>query len=308
MNASLGPRGVWAAALTPLAPDGACAEHRLVVHCRHLLESGCDGIVLFGTTGEGPSFAVAERRAALEAAIGAGLPPDRIMVATGCAALPDVVDLTAHAVASGAAGVVMLPPFFFKEVGEDGVFDAYAYVIDRVADPGLRLYAYNIPDVTAVAVAPRVIRRLRDRFGAVLAGVKDSSGDWSSTWALIGACPDVAVFVGAEPDLPRALAAGAAGTISGLANLVPGLIRRLHDTGDPQLGADIEALVGIFAGRQFVPALKALVAHATNDPRWRGVRPPLVALAGGELPSLLAALASAGVRLAADAAAENRPP
>jgi 4-hydroxy-tetrahydrodipicolinate synthase len=292
-------RGVWCATLTPLTVGGAPDHGRLVAHVRRLQDEGVVGVAPFGTTGEGQSFSVAERRKGLEALIEAGISPARILPATGCAALPDTVELTRHAIALGCASVLVLPPFFFKEVTDDGLFGSYAALIDAVADPRLALYLYHIPQITAVPVPIEVIARLRTAYPGVVAGLKDSAGVLPHTQAVLERFPDFAVFVGHEPHLPAMLAAGGAGTICGIANMFPRLVRRLHDgagapDGDAALST-IRRFIGIAFAYPPMPAFKALQAHLTGDDTWSRVRPPLSPLSEADRRAMLDRLRGSGI-------------
>lgn len=278
-------RGVWCALLTPLDRSGSVASARMVAHARRLLDEGVDGVAPFGTTGEGQSFSVAERIDGLDALLAGGIPPSKILAATACAALPDTVALTRHAVAAGCIGALVLPPFFFKGIDDEGLYASYAGLIDRVADPRLRLYVYHIPQVTAVPVTPAVIARLRAAYPGVVAGVKDSAGDLAHSRALAAQFRDLRVLVGHEPHLPAMLAAGGAGTVCGVANLYPRLVRRLFDTAGTAAGPDALAemsnLLNILLDYPLLPAMKALQATLTGDADWQAVRPPLAPLAAG---------------------------
>src|SRR5690348_11047612 len=167
-------RGVWCATLTPLASDRRPDHERLAAHVRRIFAAGVDGIALFGTTGEGQSFSTAERRAGLEALLAAGIDPARVLAGTGCAALPETIELTRHAVTCGCAGALVLPPFFFKDVSPEGVYASYARIADEVADARLRLYLYHIPQVTGVPITDEAIARLERAYPTLVAGVKDS--------------------------------------------------------------------------------------------------------------------------------------
>ena len=201
--------GVWCATLTPLDDRGAVDHGRLAAHVGRLFDAGIDGIVPFGTTGEGQSFGVGERKDGLEALIAAGIAPDRILAATGCVALPETIDLTRHAIARGCAGALVLPPFFWKRVTDDGLHASYAALIEGVADARLRLYLYHIPQVTAVPIAAAVVARLRAAYPGVVVGLKDSAGDLDHSLAMLSRFPDLAVFAGHEPHLQSMLAAPA---------------------------------------------------------------------------------------------------
>jgi 4-hydroxy-tetrahydrodipicolinate synthase len=272
--------GLWCATLAPLTRNLAPDIGALAAHCRWLLAEGCDGIALFGTTGEGFAFSVAERYRALEELVAAGIPGRKLIVGTGATALPDAVELTRHATEIGAAGTLIVPPFYLKGVDEEGLFAFFARLIESVADKRLRVLLYNIPQLTAVAISAALARRLAERFPGIVAGVKDSSGDWRSTAAYLATCPDLAILVGNEPDVPRALGAGGAGTICGLANIAPGLMRRLIGApGDAEALAQVERLVAAIDAHPFIPALKACLAMRHSNPDWLAVRPPLQPLA-----------------------------
>lgn len=285
--------GIWPALLTPL--DGqldidlpAFAEHALA-----LLAAGCTGVTPFGTTGEGPSFSVAERRAALDGLVARGVPAARILVSTSCAALPDTIELTRHATALGAQGCLLLPPFFLKDVPEQGVIDAYARVVDTVADPRLRLMLYHIPQVSGVPLTHRVVDALCRRYPGTVVGIKDSGGRRETSLAFAQAfMPPLQVWVGHEPDLQALAARGARGAVSGVANIAPRLVARLVDghagpaAPDDQLR--VQALLAILGGYGLTAAFKGLMACRTGRPGWRRVRPPLTALSDADYARLVA--------------------
>jgi 4-hydroxy-tetrahydrodipicolinate synthase len=302
------PGGVWCATLTPLEADGRPDHARLAAHTQRLFAAGVDGIALFGTTGEGQSFSVAERLAGLEALLDAGVDPARIIVGTACAALPETIELTRHAVACGCAGALVLPPFFFKGVSDDGVYASYARVIDALADARLQLFLYHIPQVSGVPIADAVIARLAAAYPKLIAGVKDSEGNLEHTLRLLAAFPELAIFVGHEPHLPAALAAGGAGTICGIANLYPRLMRRLFDRarepGHREELARVERFIALLNGYPLFAAFKALQAELTGDAAWNALRPPLVPLESPARETWLAAAAASGIARS-DAAALN---
>jgi 4-hydroxy-tetrahydrodipicolinate synthase len=292
-------RGVWCATLTPLGSDGRPDHARLVAHVRRMFAAGVDGIALFGTTGEGPSFSTAERRAGLEALLAAGIEPERVLAATGCAALPETVELTRHAMSCGCAGVLVLPPFYFKDMSVEGVYATYAQIVDDVADARLRLYLYHIPQVSGVPIAHAAIARLVDAYPALIAGVKDSECNLEHSLRLLAAFPKLSIFVGFEPHLPAALAAGGAGTICGVANLYPRLIRRLFDhaagASHREDLACVERFIAILEGFPLFAAFKALQAELTGDPGWNRLRPPLVPLEASARRAWLDAVAACGI-------------
>jgi 4-hydroxy-tetrahydrodipicolinate synthase len=298
--------GVWCAVLTPFDDAGLPDFAKLAQHVRRIFAAGVDGIALFGTTGEGQSLSLNERRAGLDALLAAGISPGRIMAATGCASLQETIQLTRHAVHANCAGALVLPPFFFKSVSDEGVFASYAQVIDSVGDPRLQLYLYHIPQVSGVAISPTVIERLATSYPEVLAGVKDSECNLNHTRRLLSRFRELSIFVGFEPHLPAALAAGGAGTICGIANLFPRLLRRLYDNAlvaDP--GDDlkrIESFIAVLERYPLFAAFKALQAELSGDGGWTALRPPLVALDSAQQRAWLAAVAASGIDAERDAA------
>jgi len=299
-------RGIWAPALTPLADKRHIDAGRFTAHAGRLLADSCHGIVIFGTTGEAPSFAVTERRGLLEAALESGLPPERLMVGTGCCALPDTVDLTAHAARTGCKRVLVLPPFYFKDVSEEGLYAGYAELIERLGDPGLRLYLYHFPRLSGVPISTRLVERLIARYPGVVAGVKDSSGDWANTAELLARFPDLDIFVGSERFLLQALRAGGAGCITASANVHAGPLRAAYDAwragsaDAPARQAHVSALRRVLEEWPMIAALKAMVAQQRDDPGWAAVRPPLVAFEPAQEETLRAQLESAGLASAAN--------
>lgn len=282
-----------AAIATPIGPDLRPDTRLLVERCRHLMAEGCDGITLFGTTGEGAEFAVEDRQLTLEGLIAAGLAPSRLIVSVGALAIPDVVALTAHATALGVAGVLLMPPCLYRGgIGEDGTFRFYSTVIDRVGCDDLRLYLYHFPDISGVPLTPRVVRRLSERYPRLIAGVKDSGGDFGFTEDLLRRFSHLTIFTGTETHLPAALASGGAGTICGLANVVPRLLRLLIDgwtlPDRRRYLAPLQAVDNILSRGPFIPALKAIIADQTSEPAWRRVLPPMAELALADEQRLLA--------------------
>lgn len=283
--------GIWPALLTPLNATLDIDHSRFAAHARALLDAGCGGVTPFGTTGEGPSFSLAERIAAVDALVAGGVPAERILVSTSCAALPDTLALTRHALAIGAWGVLMLPPFFLKGVSDAGIIDAYRWVIDqsrdqsgdRGADPRLRMILYHIPQVAGIGLSHAVIAALKQRYPQTIVGIKDSAGDRAHAVALAEAfMPGITVHVGHEPDLMELGRRGSTGAVSGLANFMPRTVHRLvAQPDDPQtLPAltHVERLLATLGGYALIPALKGIMAAGSGDAAWLRVRPPLVAL------------------------------
>jgi 4-hydroxy-tetrahydrodipicolinate synthase len=292
--------GLWCATLTPLTREGAVDHARFAAHVHRLFAQGVDGIAPFGTTGEGQSFSLDELRVGLDALLAADVPAPRIVAATGCAALTETIALTRHAVHNGCATCLVLPPFFWKQPTDDGLFAWYAQVIERVADARLRLVLYHLPQVSAVPLSIDLVVRLAAAFPGIVAGVKDSEGNWEHTSALLARVPQLAIMVGHEPHIPRLLKGGGTGSICGVANLAPDLVRALMR---PEVTAADEARIASFieiAFRQaLLPGFKSMLADQTGDEGWCAVRAPLLALDEPERERLRAALRAAGLAPAA---------
>lgn len=283
--------GIWPALLTPLNPDLSIDHARLAAHCKTLLASGCPGVTAFGTTGEGPSFSMAERKEAIEQFIKNGIPAAQIMVSTSCAALPETLELTRHAVNAGVHGCLMLPPFFFKGVSDQGVIDCYRYVIDGLADDRLKLYLYHIPQVTGVSLSHQVIATLKKMYPKTILGIKDSACNTAHSVGLAEAfMNDLTVYVGYEPDLPEMGRRGSTGAISGLANFMPRVVRRLVTQPDadttPAERERVVRLIGLLDGYSLMPALKGIMAMSSGSQAWLRVRAPLVALTPDQFKAL----------------------
>jgi 4-hydroxy-tetrahydrodipicolinate synthase len=284
-------RGIWPALLTPLKADLSIDHARFAAHCNSLIATGCPGVTAFGTTGEGASFSVAERKEALEQLIKNSVPAAQILLSTSCTALPETLELTRHAVKAGVHGCLMLPPFFFKGVSDQGVIDCYRYVIDGMAGTPFKLYLYHIPQVTGVAISQHVIATLKKLYPDTIVGIKDSAGNTEHSVALANAfMKDLTVYVGFEPDLPEMGRRGSTGAVSGLANFMPRVVSRLVTQPDaPGTPADRERvikLIGLLNGYSSMPALKGIMAMLTGDPGWLPVRAPLVALSPDEFRAL----------------------
>ena len=273
-------RGFWVASATPLALDGSADPAKLAAHTRQLFSKGVDGVVLFGTTGEGTSFNVAERVATIEAMLKAGVAPERIGIGGGFPAISDSIALTRAVLGLGLRHVLLLPPYFDRSVTPEGIEDAFAAIIDGVADDRLRAYLYHIPQISGVAIPTTVAASLRKRYGKVVAGLKDSSGDFKQFEAFRAASPELAITVGNEADIARAIAAGGAGTICGMANIAPELVKAM--IGGKDVEARMQAAIDIVVKTpSFLATLKAILAAQTGDAAWLRVRPPLRALSDG---------------------------
>ena len=288
-------RGVLAPVVTPfderLNPD----VMRFISHCKWLLSQNC-GLAIFGTNSEGNSLSVEEKIELLDAVVAAGVDTHRMMPGTGCCALTDTVRLTERVVRAGCAGALMLPPFYYKNVSDDGLYRSYAEVIERVGDTRLRVYIYHIPQVSGVGVPVGVIERLIKSYTTAIAGIKDSSGDWTHTQTLLETFsgPDFDVFVGSESFLLANMTNGGVGCISATANVNPAAIDELYrrwNEPDAESRQDelntVRAIVGIHG---MIPSLKAVIAHFTRHPGWANVRPPLDRLTAEAAADLTARL------------------
>lgn len=287
-------RGVIPAALTPFDRDLRPDHRALVAHCRWLLAQGCHGVLVLGTTGEANSLSVEERLVLLDALEEAELGP-LLMVGTGCCAAPDTVRLTRRAVQMGAGGALVLPPFYYKDVPEDGLFAHFAEVIQQVGDPRLRMYLYNFPRMTGLTLGHGLVARLLSNYPGTVVGMKDSSGDWPAMAAVLEAFPGFSLFSGTEEHLLADLRAGGPGCISATLNLLAPRALRLHaawrseEAGELQ--QELTRLRLLLRGVPMIPALKALMAHRAGRPGWERIRPPLQPLDRRPAQELIATMA-----------------
>ncbi len=287
--------GVLSPVVTPFKADFSPDAERFVGQCRWLNSQNV-GLAVFGTNSEANSLSVDERIELLDRLVGAGVDPARMMPGTGCCALPDTVRLTAHAVKVGCAGVLMLPPFYYKGVSDEGLYRSFAEVIECVGEARLRVYLYHIPPVSQVPITTGLVERLLAKYPQQAAGMKDSSGDWNNTKTFLDAFATAGfdVFAGSETFLLRNLRDGGKGCISATANVNPAAIAKLHDTwraADADLQqARLDEIRGVFAKFPMIPALKAAIAHYGQDPAWATVRPPLVELTREQTAALTAEL------------------
>lgn len=296
--------GIYAAILTPLMVDGSIDTHGLAALCADLLANGCNGIALFGTTGEAPCFSLEEREQALEAILRLGVPAEKLIVGTGCCAVPETVRLTRHAVCKGCAGVLMLPPFYYKDVSDAGLYDAYARAVERVADDRLRLYLYHFPDMSGVPLSRDLVARLNTNFPEHIVGIKDSSGNLENMAALVETLPGLTVFTGDDDLLLPLMKKGGHGSITAGANIASPLLAEIYAewrTESEQVKESHAMLKCLWSDLllQFpvTEALKELLAVKTNDEAWLRMRPPLTRLRESQRRSFLGQFAATGFEI-----------
>ena len=315
-------QGVLAPVVTPFKSDLAPDSKRFIAHCKWLLSQNC-GLAVFGTNSEANSLSLEERAMLLDDVVAAGVDPSRMMPGTGCCSIMETVKLTKQAVGNGCAGVLMLPPFYYKDVSEDGLYRYFSEVVQRVGDARLKIYLYHIPPVAMVGITPKLVERLLATYPDAIAGMKDSSGDWNNTKTFLdafairagrattGAARTFDVFVGSESFLLANMQNGGAGTISATANVNPAAIYELYvdlvrsRTGDnaaAQRDLDdqqqkLNVVRQVFSNRKFpsmIAALKQAIAIYADDRAWRTVRPPLVELTPEQAKTLAAELKAIG--------------
>ncbi len=297
-----GFRVVLVPALTPFRPDLTPDAEAFLRHCRWLLEQGADGLAVFGTTSEANSLGVDERMNLLEHLLDNGIPPAALMPGTGTTSLVDTIRLTTHAIARGCAGVLMLPPFYYKAVSDDGLFASFSEVIQRVGDAALKIYLYHIPPIAQVGLSLDLIGRLLGSYPDTIVGLKDSSGDWQNTAAILREYPALATFCGSEVFLLETMRNGGAGSITATGNVNLAAIRKVFECWQhpdaETLQEGVTTIRDCFAGYAPIPALKSVAANFYDEPGWRTVRPPLCSLGDTEAATLMSGLADFGFSMA----------
>ena len=287
------PSGILAPALTAFTQQLEIDAARTFAHFQWLLDQGCDALVVFGTTSEANSLSVSERTRFLEYAISNGIDPIKLLPGTGCCSLPDSVELSKHAIGLNCPAVLMLPPFYYKAVSDEGLFRYFATLIERVGDDRLRVYLYHIPPISQVAFSFELIQRLTTEFPGVVVGMKDSSGHWEHTRQLIDRFGPAGfrVFPGNEMRLLPALRAGAKGCISAFANINPVLLQKVFQNWQgpeaDNLQQEVERQGRALRKYPLIPALKAILAESRKDPGWENIRPPLLGLPAAQREGLL---------------------
>jgi 4-hydroxy-tetrahydrodipicolinate synthase len=280
--------GVIAAIATPIHETGAPDLDRATTLARHLLDNGCDGLNVLGTTGEATSFSREERATVMSAYKNNGLPLDRLMVGTGAAAVADAVALTRHAAALGFAGALVLPPFYYKGVPDDGLVAYINEIVKGTADNPIPLYLYHFPAMSGLPWHVALIRRLLDAFPSRIVGLKDSSGDMAYARSAAAISKDFAVFPSTEACLLEARQGQFAGCISATANCNADLCGRAWHDGDPEALEAAVAIRKLFDGKPLVSGVKALLAHIHGDPVLARVKPPLSAFSAADRAAVTA--------------------
>ena len=264
--------GLSCALSTPFSADARVDTARLAVHAKECLVEGCDSVTLFGTTGEGAAVGIADRERSIGALLAAGLAPVQLLSGVTACAPDDAVGQARVAMNAGLHGLLLTPPWYFREVSDDGLFAWFSNVLNATGN-ARNVFLYHIPSMTGVPLSVDLVGRLKTAFPGVVVGVKDSSGEWQNTERLLAAHRDLQILVGDERQLARAMRQGGAGTICGLANLVPSMLRKAVHEGidDPRIAAVVEVLLR----HSFMPAIKNLIAMRRNDPGWCVMAPPL---------------------------------
>jgi 4-hydroxy-tetrahydrodipicolinate synthase len=280
--------GLSCALALPLNNDGSIDYRLLATHARSCLDAGCSSVTVFGTTGEGASVSLGERAKMLGALLSAEIDPrTKIIGGIASASIGDAVEQIRILKDSGCGRILLAPPFYFKGVSQEGLYDWFARVLEGIPQSGLGVILYHIPSVTQVPLSVDLVSRLRTAFPGVIAGVKDSGGDWAFTESLLRAHADLSILIGDERHLAAAVRIGASGAISGLANLFPPVLLPLVERGKDD--SRITDLITAILKYPVTPAVKTLISHRSKDTRWLKVRPPLVQLSEQEVKELSAA-------------------
>ena len=283
--------GVLTPVIMPYKTDYSPDADRLIKQCKWMLSQSV-GLAIFGTNSEGNSLSADEKIELMDRLVDAGIDTNKMMPGTGCCALTETVKLTAHAISLGCGGVLMLPPFFYKNVSDEGLYATYAEVIQRVGSSNLKIYLYHIPPVANVPISQDLIERLVRNYPSTVVGIKDSSGDWNNTKAMLERqWDDFRVFVGSETFLLANMQNGGSGCISATANVNPAAIYELFANWQSEKADDLQAELNevrnTFSKFPLIPALKGCVAHYAEDPDWERLRPPLLSLTSSQNSDLI---------------------
>jgi 4-hydroxy-tetrahydrodipicolinate synthase len=273
--------GLWPALLMPVSVNGVLDTPRALAHARRMLAAGCDGVTLFGTTGEGPAFTVAERKALLESMLGNGIHPSQIIVTTTAMALDDAIELGSHAARLGVHRQMFMPPFYYNQPRDEGVVQAVSQVVRGIGDDALKLLLYHFPAMSTYGFSHDAIAKLVRRHPGQVIGLKDSGGDLGHALELATAFPDLSILVGAEQHVAQVMQVGGSGSINGLANVAPRLMARVIQApdsvtpADSQLITDLLALLSVRPNMPFVAVYKMMLAEQIGDDEWLNMRAPL---------------------------------
>lgn len=295
-------RGVHCAVATPVTAGGKIKIDLFLKHCHSLLAEGCHGLAPMGTTGEANNFGMSERQGLLDAMVDDGIDPGVLIPGTGALSVTDTVELTAHAVKAGAKGALILPPYYYKNPDDEGLYRFFSQVINGVAQNRLRLVLYHIPQITMVPFSHNLIERLMTAFPGIVCGIKDSSGDLENMQTMCSRFPDLAVFSGADPLMLDVLQAGGAGCITAASNIGAGPLRTVWDNWqDSSKAADVDAAQEeIKAWRTLstryvqIPTTKAMIGRIRGDIAWGNLRPPFVEISEEERADVFAKMAEMG--------------
>lgn len=302
-------KGVFSAVVTAVKEDRSPDLDLMAEHCKWLLANGCDGLAVLGTTGEANSFGLKERISIIEGLVARGVPGDVLMPGTGCCAAVDTINLTQAAINAGAKGVLMLPPFYYKNMSDQGLFDAFAEVIDTIADDRLKIYLYHFPQMSGVPITYSLIEMLLKAYPETVAGMKDSSGVFENMAGAAEKFPGFAVFSGADDLMLPLLKRGGAGCITAAANVSSFLNGAVYngwvaegETADVLAAHEtLSAMRKAVSGYPLPPALKALTARNTGKAGWENLRPPFVALSDADRAALFQAFDAVGTPIPAAA-------
>jgi 4-hydroxy-tetrahydrodipicolinate synthase len=279
--------GLSAALATAFDADGEIAIPGVIEQAKHCLANGCKSVTLFGTTGEGASIGMQERKQVLAAMLAAGIAPKQIVMGVLVDAAEDAAAQAGQALAQGVRNILLAPPSYFKNVSDDGLFKWFSAVFTMLGTHARDVIVYNIPSVTMVPLSISLVGRLRAAFPDVVVGVKDSSGDWPYTEELLKTHGDLIILIGDERHLARGVRLGGQGAISGMANLLPREVQVMAEKGIDD--ANVERFVGQLLNYPVIPSIKAILARLTDNDSWLAVRPPLVALNSQDSDTLFAA-------------------
>lgn len=294
------PDGVFAASVTPLKKDFSIDHEALFNHCNWLLANGNNGICFMGTTGEANSFSMEERMAALDYLIEKGIPAHLLLVGTGCCALPDTIKLTQHTVSKKVGGILMLPPFYYKGLTDDGLTQYFKLVIEAVGDPDLKIYLYHFPKMTGVPFTVSLVKNLVELFPDTIVGMKDSGGDWNNMETICREIPGFKLYAGTEKYFLNVLKANGAGVISATTNLTGPMAAAVYARKDEPDATELQAQLtdarAALEGPPFPSSVKHVLAKRSQNSDWLHIRPPNSNLTSSQIKELEDKLASIGFK------------